>query len=152
MAKSEYQKKLLDPRWQKKRLQVLERDQWMCQICCDSESTLHVHHKFYTKGEPWDIPLNGLVALCEVCHQEETDTLKDSQKELIEGFSKFGATSYQFSLLGELFSVAAERGIEMDGVGWAAIDQLLGGYLTSKDNFNQLKSYYLDSLSRIKKP
>ena len=39
---SEYSQKLKDPRWQKKRLQILERDEWNCQICHDNESTLVV--------------------------------------------------------------------------------------------------------------
>lgn len=32
---SEYKEKLKDPRWQKKRLQIFERDDWCCQKCGD---------------------------------------------------------------------------------------------------------------------
>jgi hypothetical protein len=35
-----YSDKLKDPRWQKKRLEVFERDGWCCQCCGDSESPL----------------------------------------------------------------------------------------------------------------
>ncbi len=63
-----YAEKLKDPRWQKKRLSVLERDNWTCQMCYDSKETLHVHHKSY-HGEPWESPSKELVALCARCHQ-----------------------------------------------------------------------------------
>lgn len=43
-----YIEKLRDPRWQKKRLQILERDGFACQSCYDTETTLHVHHCTYT--------------------------------------------------------------------------------------------------------
>jgi hypothetical protein len=36
---SEYSDKLKNPKWQKIRLQVLERDEWCCQYCFDGEST-----------------------------------------------------------------------------------------------------------------
>jgi len=58
-----------DPRWQKKRLQILERDQWKCLACSDSQNTLHVHH-FYYDGEPWDVPDSALQTLCEQCHAD----------------------------------------------------------------------------------
>ena len=38
--------KYKDPRWQKKRLKILERDKWACQLCDGKEKTLHIHHKF----------------------------------------------------------------------------------------------------------
>jgi hypothetical protein len=78
---STYALKLRDPRWQKKRLQVLDRSEWRCQSCLDSESTLHVHHKQYFKGrEPWEYDDDQLVVLCESCHEsqhEEPDLLMD---------------------------------------------------------------------------
>lgn len=64
-----YSDKLKDPRWQKKRLQILERDKWTCRACCSKENTLHVHHLFYIpKLEPWEIPDGLLVTLCCDCH------------------------------------------------------------------------------------
>src|SRR5882672_3805775 len=62
-----YSDNLRDPRWQKLRLQVLERAGWRCQCCADSKSTLHVHHLVYS-GEPWNSPINFLECLCEDCH------------------------------------------------------------------------------------
>lgn len=62
-----YQKKLQDPRWQKKRLKILERDNWSCTKCGDAENELHVHHKKYT-GEPHEAPDDYLETLCRHCH------------------------------------------------------------------------------------
>jgi len=55
------------PKWQKKRLHVLERDGWKCVACLDGSSTLHVHHKRYL-GDPWDVTDDDLQTLCERCH------------------------------------------------------------------------------------
>jgi hypothetical protein len=64
-----YSDKLRDPRWQKRRLEILERDGWACQVCGDKEHTLHVHHKVYEQGkDPWDYDGESLVTLCDFCH------------------------------------------------------------------------------------
>jgi hypothetical protein len=34
---------LKDPRWQKKRLEVLESNGWACEACGSATKTLHVH-------------------------------------------------------------------------------------------------------------
>jgi hypothetical protein len=79
-AKSEYAKKLLDPRWQKKRLDILHRDDFTCQACGDKTTTLHVHHCFYEwKRDPWDYPDTSLVTLCEPCHEEETAIVAETK-------------------------------------------------------------------------
>ena len=74
---STYSEKLKDGRWQKKRLEILERDAWKCQQCGDAAETgtiLHVHHKRYFHGcEPWEVPSTSLVTLCADCHQTETE-------------------------------------------------------------------------------
>lgn len=67
---STYSEKLLDPRWQKKRLQIFERDNFTCQKCRDNENTLHIHHLAYIKDtEPWDYPDDYLLAVCKNCHE-----------------------------------------------------------------------------------
>lgn len=72
-----YKEKLLDPRWQKKRLEILDRDKWTCQYCDDTETTLHVHHIYYAKsGNPWDTDDSGLVTYCECCHSLEEHLCK----------------------------------------------------------------------------
>jgi len=71
MAKK-YAEKIKDPRWQKRRLEILERDKWTCQECGDTTTTLHVHHLYYEKGkEPWEAEDNSLTTLCEACHDSK---------------------------------------------------------------------------------
>jgi hypothetical protein len=75
-AKNSYAQKLKDPRWQKKRLEILERDGWTCQ-CCGSDTKdpveedkyLVVHH-FQYNFEPWDSEDEDLVTLCNSCHAD----------------------------------------------------------------------------------
>jgi len=55
MAKLTYSEKLKDPRWQKKRLEILSRDKFTCQLCSDKETELHIHHNEYFPGKkPWE--------------------------------------------------------------------------------------------------
>ena len=64
-----YKEKLRDPRWQQKRLRVMERDGWTCKVCGDKSTTLNVHHKRYQKGaEPWEYGDEKLMTICEACH------------------------------------------------------------------------------------
>lgn len=72
VRRTTYREKLKDPRWQRKRLEILSRDDWQCRFCMDRYSTLHVHHLNY-HGEPWEAPGDQLVTLCELCHDEERD-------------------------------------------------------------------------------
>ena len=68
-----YKEKLLDPRWQKKRLEILSRDNFACFICGDTKSTLHVHHEDYEYGkDPWDVMDDCfLTTLCADCHSTQ---------------------------------------------------------------------------------
>lgn len=67
-----YYEKLRDPRWQQRRLAVLERDGWACTNCGDSKSELHVHHVAYRRGaDPWDYGDDDLTSLCATCHRAE---------------------------------------------------------------------------------
>lgn len=64
-----YAEKLKDPRWQKKRLEIFERDGWACKKCSDKKATLHVHHITYHNNiSPWEYQNDDLDTLCEQCH------------------------------------------------------------------------------------
>ncbi len=65
-----YAEKLRDPRWQKLRLKILDRDGWACRSCQSTEKSLQVHHLYYAKLDPWDYPLSCYQTLCTECHQE----------------------------------------------------------------------------------
>lgn len=68
-----YFEKLKDPRWQRQRLEILERDQFTCQRCGSTEKTLHVHHGYYVRDcDPWDYEEWTLHTVCCDCHAEIT--------------------------------------------------------------------------------
>ena len=74
-----YLEKLRDPRWQKMRLQIMERDGFKCRECHSDSGTLNVHHRFYRKGAaPWEYEPQALVTLCEKCHE-----LQERRKQII---------------------------------------------------------------------
>jgi len=69
-----YADKLRDPRWQKKRLEVLNRFGWACDDCGAADEELHVHHRYYEKGvEPWGYEDDCYQALCKTCHERRTE-------------------------------------------------------------------------------
>lgn len=68
---STYYELLKHPNWQRKRLEILARDGFRCDICETTETTLHVHHGYYEKGaKPWEYPEASLHTLCEKCHKD----------------------------------------------------------------------------------
>jgi hypothetical protein len=80
-----YSEKLKDPRWQKKRLSILNRDSFTCQHCGSKENTLHVHHLVYLKStDPWEYKDEYLLTLCFECHKQE-EVLKERVNKIIEG-------------------------------------------------------------------
>lgn len=65
-----YKEKLKDPRWIRRRREIMERDDHRCMICGEDSLLLNVHHLRYRKGaEPWEYDDCELVALCEDCHK-----------------------------------------------------------------------------------
>jgi hypothetical protein len=75
-----YSEKLRDPRWQKKRLETLERYEWHCSECDSQTKTLHVHHRYYISGRlPWEYPDFALVVLCAECHEERGTVQRDEE-------------------------------------------------------------------------
>lgn len=83
-----YSEKLLDPRWQRKRLSILQRDNFTCTLCMDDRSTLAVHHTEYS-GNPWDIADDKLITICHHCH----DIIHGLPKFKIEAIHKKKSTN-----------------------------------------------------------
>jgi hypothetical protein len=98
-----YSDKLKDPRWQKKRLEVLQRDGWTCQNCADKSSTLHVHHKTYRQSDPWDSPMWDLITLCESCHDEETHERQEIENQLLRTLRKAGLLTQHLGAVVDYF-------------------------------------------------
>lgn len=77
MKRSSYSEQLKDPRWQKIRLEVMERDGWRCVSCSDSKTTLNVHHLNYDRGAaPWEYDLSNFVTMCEGCHRSVEESIR----------------------------------------------------------------------------
>jgi len=68
--------------WQKKRLLILERDEWRCTECNNDKGMMHVHHlKYPPKDKPvWDIEDEFLVTLCSKCHAKKHKNKLKSEK------------------------------------------------------------------------
>lgn len=81
---STYSELLRDPRWQKRRLEVLSAANWMCSACFETTLELHVHHVRYKWNRaPWEYSNEELRCLCKSCHQTETDALALLKDELM---------------------------------------------------------------------
>lgn len=85
MSYKNYPEKLKDPRWQKKRLEIFNRDAFKCVWCGNTEKTLHVHHFCYEKGkEPWEAFDDELATLCEDCHMLKHIKLSAELQEIFD--------------------------------------------------------------------
>lgn len=137
-----YQKKFLDPRWQKKRLDILNRDNFSCQRCGNAEKTLHVHHRHYLSGkEPWDYPAKLLVTLCEECHEQESGFLRFAPNDLSNSFLAAGFMASDFiSIIDGLSDIELQHSPEvvLSVYGWALSSKKIQSLLI-KEYFNELE-------------
>lgn len=68
----DYKKQIKSPKWQKRRLEIMKKDNFTCQLCGDTESMLNVHHLCYHKDRNiWEYEDWELITLCQNCHEEE---------------------------------------------------------------------------------
>jgi len=99
-ATAKWSDQYTDPRWQKKRLEILEYDNYTCRRCGDKESTLHVHHGTYIKGRKiWEYIPCQLITLCDDCHKKVHE-LKDElslyvQSDFTDGYRWPHTFSYE---------------------------------------------------------
>lgn len=107
-----YKDQLKHPQWQRKRLEILNRDDFTCQYCEDKETELHVHHKIYKNGKKaWEYPLSDYVSMCSYCHEsihiiKDTFGKIDYNKLLVRKMPKWATGEYQLVFLHkELFFV-----------------------------------------------
>jgi hypothetical protein len=99
-SREDYAAKWKDPRWQKKRLLIFERDNFTCQLCRDKGTTLSVHHRYYIKGaDPWDYLDDCLVTLCEPCHESETETRRLASDHMQWAMAKAGLWAHDVAYL-----------------------------------------------------
>lgn len=68
-----YAEKLRDPRWQQKRLEIFQRDEFKCVICHVPGKEIQCHHLLYLKRDPWDYPDHIFQTLCNDCHEQRQE-------------------------------------------------------------------------------
>lgn len=100
---SNYSELLKDPRWQKKRLEIMERDGWQCQTCHSKTKTLNIHHMKYS-GKPWEAKDFQLITLCEDCHKDE-ERLLSRIPTVVKAFNDEGIPT---AFIGDLLVVAMQ--------------------------------------------
>lgn len=80
-----YQEQLKSPLWQRKRLEMFQRDNFTCVCCGNSKLQLHLHHGVYIKGlKAWEYDDKYLHTLCDVCHDTTTLLMADIYKSIGE--------------------------------------------------------------------
>ena len=132
---SAYSDKLKDPRWQKKRLEILNRDNFACQKCFDDESTLNVHHKWYLPNvDPWDYPDELLITLCENHHQEELMNTEGEDKGILRILHTLFLTESINELKCGLHKIVMPRPPEVTAsiISWAISSPEIMGILDDK--------------------
>ncbi len=93
--KNNYAKQLQNPLWQKKRLEIMQRDDFACKMCHDDETMIQVHHTAYKKDlAPWEYGDSELITLCKDCHFEVTRLMKE-EDVLFEEISIFKSNEWQ---------------------------------------------------------
>ena len=101
---STYQQALRDPRWQKKRLEILEKAKFTCESCGESKKELHVHHLIYRRGKlPWEYEDPDLFCLCSSCH-EAFGQSKETLENTIISYIHCMTCEHQFDVYTMLFS------------------------------------------------
>ena len=96
-----YIEKLRDPRWQRRRLAVLERAGWRCEGCGTNHVNLQIHHGFYERdADPWDYPDGALFCVCDSCHERAEAVRIEVHREL--GFLPPWHQHHAIALLQEL--------------------------------------------------
>ena len=80
-----YEELLKDPRWQRKRLEIMQRDNFTCQKCGCNDKPLNVHHLYYNKNKkPLEYDNSSLITLCEDCHRGKHNIHVNTNNKMIK--------------------------------------------------------------------
>lgn len=94
-----YSEQIKSPKWQKKRLEILQLHNFKCEECGSETKTLNVHHRFYIKGRKiHEYDNDVLQCLCEDCHAKV-----HKKKEVVEVLNP--KLNYIFSTLKQINEV-----------------------------------------------
>lgn len=124
---NDWSKHYKDSRWQKKRLEIMQRDGFACQCCGKEEDVvLNVHHAYYESGKkPWEYSEDSLVTLCDECHTKKHEAqkkllvaIKDSDPCIMEFLSD--AISHECSPMWDMYVL-----VKRDGASFKLIEKML---------------------------
>lgn len=101
----DYNKILRSPQWQKRRLEILSRDNFTCQICGHKDKELHVHHLAYSAKNPCLEDGKNLITLCTDCHKAEHEA-KRNILDTIYSLCNDGSTMLEIEALLYEYSLA----------------------------------------------
>lgn len=78
-----YSEQLKSPMWQKKRLEIMQKYNFQCQMCFDKNMQQHVHHKYYLKNiKAWEYKDECYTLLCNKCHSATHKTIEQINANL----------------------------------------------------------------------
>lgn len=130
-----YLEMLRDPRWQKARLDTMQRAGFACERCGDKETTLNVHHKNYKRDHaPWEYELSNFVCLCRPCHEEIHE-----QKVLINDLLPYVGLSVSEFMAGVISSQPNVRYVRL-------LHRLDQRHVDQFNNYANSASYYFGAL------
>lgn len=133
MEKITYAEKLKDPRWQKKRLEIFQRDKFRCMECFSDTKSLQVHHIAYKGKEPWETPNELLITYCHECHQKEEDKLKLAGEYFVKLMRADGQRSIEIEYFLNNLKLLIESDIPQKSVGFISLtisDEKLRKYIS----------------------
>ena len=139
-----YAEKLKDPRWQKKRLEILERDGWECKICGDLKETLNVHHKIYNGCNPWEIENKSLVSLCDYCHEKEPEEVAKLLKDINHSLKILFTSS-------DLLDISEGLHKLTDNIPPEVISRSLNRYMVDEELLAKICCEYLELIKKYDK-
>lgn len=106
----DYKEQIKSPKWQKRRLEILNRDNFTCQICGSTDRMLHVHHTYYEKGKKiWEYGDDQLITLCEDCHEYE-HAIDDSISDLLWNIKRKGVLNHEILSLLQTVDIGLSMG------------------------------------------
>lgn len=136
-----YSDKLKHPLWQRKRLEILNRDNWQCRTCGEINSPLQIHHRYYSKGHPWEIENEALITLCDGCHSGETNYFPKYVEAMAASLKKHGAMNFR---IGEIAESLMQLPID------TSIPPMLDFMLRNKETRDMVKNRYLEYIDKLK--
>ena len=133
-----YAEKLKDPRWQNKRLEVLNRDNFTCRMCADKKTQLDIHHFEYGIN-PWSVKNSSLITLCKHCHAF-AEFIKDDDRVTKFDLKKYRAMKIKSEIVdGDIIHI-------VDTISYVTLSYFNGNDIQpklaiSKDAFNDVSKW-----------